>query len=167
MPLKDMLQQLLVRFRKANGNQLPSAVLLYRDGVGQSQILGGSPSPSCRGPRIHTHIHTHVGIAAVRQHELPELREVLGDIPLCIVLATKRHHTRLFKDLGNNRVDNPSAGTLLDTDIVRRHSFLFVSHAPALGTSHPTLYQASVLPHWRLRAKLTRDSRRCWRTRRT
>ncbi len=73
-PLTEPLQILLNKFLARHNNRRPAAVLFYRDGVGQSQI------------------------DAVRVHEVPILRAVFGDdMPMAVVLVTKRHHVRLYK----------------------------------------------------------------------
>jgi eukaryotic translation initiation factor 2C len=71
--LGSSFKALLNKFRHIHRQQ-PSMVIYFRDGVGQSQI------------------------DAVHQSEIPTLRSVLGqDVPICVVLVTKRHHVRLFK----------------------------------------------------------------------
>jgi len=116
-PLEAPLKMLLEKYKRKNHKQMPSAILMYRDGVGQSQV------------------------DSVRQHELPLLKDVFGDIPLTVIMSTKHHHIRLYKDMGGGRVENPDAGTYVNSEIVRENSFILCSHAPALGTSHPTMYE--------------------------
>ena len=116
-PLEQGLTHLLNKFRAKNRTRMPRAVCMFRDGLGQSQV------------------------DAVREHEIPEIRRVFGDIPLAVVLVNKRHHIRIFKDLPNNKVANVDAGTVVDHTIVRDNCFVLCSHTPALGTSHPTVYE--------------------------
>ncbi len=136
-PLAEPLRLLMDKYRKKNKSQMPPSILMFRDGVGQSQV------------------------DAVRAHEIPMLRDVFGEVPLTVVMATKRHHIRLYKMTDGDEVGNPDAGTLVNCEIVRDNSFILCSHAPALGTSHPTMYEIILNdnPAWDLRAivEMTRD----------
>lgn len=135
-PLEQPLKILLDKYKKRNHKQGPPAILMFRDGVGQSQV------------------------DAVRRHEIPLLRDVFKGVPICVVMASKHHHIRIYKD-GGDQVENPDAGTMVDHDIVRENCFILCSHAPALGTSHPTIYEVIVNdnPNWNMRQiiEMTRD----------
>jgi hypothetical protein len=72
VPFGSELKELFAQFRAFNKNAPPPAVVVFRDGVGDTQI------------------------ASVIKHEVPIVREVFGtEMPLLFVLVKKRHHIRL------------------------------------------------------------------------
>ena len=89
-------------------------VLFYRDGVGAQSI-------------------DHV-----KDKEIPIIRAAFKDVPLCVVLMTKRHRHRMFTQERNN-VD---AGVVVMGDDINlpKQSFLLNSHNGVLGTSHASNY---------------------------
>lgn len=127
--LKGMVHRLLLRFKAGNEGALPARILLYRDGVGESQF------------------------EQVLRSELPQIREACqsaaaGDAhyqpAVTFVVVQKRHHTRLFprssKDADSS--GNVQAGTCVDTSICHptRFDFYLCSHAGIRGTSRPAHY---------------------------
>ncbi|CAJ0593831.1 unnamed protein product [Cylicocyclus nassatus] len=65
--------------------------------------------------------------------------------PFTVIVATKRHHARFFKE-HHGVVDNPLPATVVDTDVVRNDitEFFMQSHRPVQGTAKPTSYQIIV-----------------------
>mmetsp|Transcript_43077 Transcript_43077/g.108814 ORF Transcript_43077/g.108814 Transcript_43077/m.108814 type:complete len:757 (+) Transcript_43077:112-2382(+) len=82
----------------------------------------------------------------VRTAEIPALRsafkKVLGrEVQLIYMVVNKRQPVRFFKVEGQ-RIENPSAGTLVCSGITLRNAddFFLVSHRPLQGTSKPRYY---------------------------
>ncbi|KRZ72662.1 Protein argonaute-2 [Trichinella papuae] len=120
--------EFLKEYQTNNDNALPKSVIVYRDGVSESQF------------------------EMVLQSEKASLQEAFrrfrrGYSPkLTIVIVQKRHHTRFFKTYINPRDNNINqnipAGTVVDTGPVscRLFDFYLCSHLGIQGTSRPTLY---------------------------
>ncbi|KAL7131267.1 hypothetical protein ABFS83_13G187100 [Erythranthe nasuta] len=102
----------------------PKGIVVFRDGVSEGQF------------------------EMVLSQELLDLKNSIydGDYQpsITLVVAQKRHQTRLFIDNGNSggRIGNVPPGTVVDTRIVHPLDFDFYlcSHYGALGTSKPTHY---------------------------
>nr|UVZ36470.1 piwi isoform X2 [Plutella xylostella] len=112
----------LDKYREKNG-QLPSRVIIYRDGVGDGQI------------------------PYVANHEVVEIKKKLSEIyggqpvQLGYIIVSKRINTRLFVNRGRSG-DNPKPGTIID-DVVtlpERYDFYLVSQCVRDGTVAPTSY---------------------------
>ncbi|KRX97473.1 Protein argonaute-1 [Trichinella pseudospiralis] len=120
--------EFLKEYQRNNGNTLPKSVIVYRDGVSESQF------------------------EMVLQSEKASLQEAFSKFrrgyspKLTIVIVQKRHHTRFFKThinpRDNNLNQNIPAGTVVDTGPVscRLFDFYLCSHLGIQGTSRPTLY---------------------------
>nr|AGJ83331.1 piwi [Oncopeltus fasciatus] len=108
----------VIRFREIN-KKLPSRIIIYRDGVGESNI------------------------PFVLKHEVERIKTRLKDIfpgwnaKMVVVIVSKRIQTRIFE---NN--DNPKPGTVVDNVITRpeRYDFFLVSQSVKQGTVTPTSY---------------------------
>ncbi|KAK1316678.1 Protein argonaute 2 [Acorus calamus] len=78
--------------------------------------------------------------------ELLDLREKLGYSPkITVIVAQKRHHTRLFPEEGRGSGSgspNVPPGTVVDTVVVdkTKPNFYLCSHQGLIGTSKPTHY---------------------------
>ncbi|KAL0398154.1 UNVERIFIED_CONTAM: protein argonaute 2 [Sesamum radiatum] len=101
----------------------PRRIVVFRDGVSEGQFL------------------------MVLNKELPDLRTAIseGDYKpkITVVVAQKRHRTRLFvEDENDGMSGNVPPGTVVDTRIVHPHDFDFYlcSHYGSKGTSKPTHY---------------------------
>ncbi|KAL1230452.1 Protein argonaute-1 [Trichinella pseudospiralis] len=120
--------EFLKEYQRNNDNTLPKSVIVYRDGVSESQF------------------------EMVLQSEKVSLQEAFSKFrrgyspKLTIVIVQKRHHTRFFKThinpRDNNLNQNIPAGTVVDTGPVscRLFDFYLCSHLGIQGTSRPTLY---------------------------
>ncbi|XP_075636379.1 protein argonaute 2-like [Castanea sativa] len=119
----NMCLELVQSYAKLN-NRLPDHIVVFRDGVGDSQF------------------------EMVLNEELLDLKMALQKNKyyptITLIVAQKRHQTRLF--LENERDGGPtgnvSPGTVVDTTIVHPYHFDFYlcSHYGSLGTSKPTHY---------------------------
>lgn len=91
--LREMLGTRLKLWKSEHGETLPDNLLIYRDGVSESQYK------------------------AVLDEELEKLRETCnfeyrGRMPkITLIIVGKRHHTRFFKMAGPNSSTNPEFGT--------------------------------------------------------
>lgn len=94
-PLEQPLKILLDKYKKRNHKQGPPSILMFRDGVGQSQV---GEKDWRFGVCL---IFVFKKIDAVRRHEIPILRDVFKGVPICVVMASKHHHVRIYKDLGD------------------------------------------------------------------
>uniref|UniRef100_A0A7N2R7Z6 Uncharacterized protein n=1 Tax=Quercus lobata TaxID=97700 RepID=A0A7N2R7Z6_QUELO len=117
----DVLLELLESVNEELNIVLPDHIVVFRDGVGDSQF------------------------EMVLNEELLDLKMALQNSPaITFIVAQKRHRTRLF--LENERdggpTGNASPGTVVDTTIVHPFEFDFYlfSHYGRLGTSKPTHY---------------------------
>jgi aubergine-like protein len=102
--MSDALQE----FKNVN-KRYPNKVIIYRDGVGQSQQ------------------------SAVLTHELPQIQQAFknmddnhGDkIKLMVVLVNKRVSQRFFNCENPQRLMNPQPGTIVDSQVVANDTYDF------------------------------------------
>ncbi|KAH9610803.1 hypothetical protein KSS87_009985 [Heliosperma pusillum] len=113
--------QLIDSYEKINGVK-PKKLLIFRDGVSDGQF------------------------EMVLHEELLDLkREMKANGFSCsvtLIVAQKRHQTRLFPETQTGRSRNVPPGTVVDTTIVHPFEFDFYlcSHYGSIGTSKPTHY---------------------------
>ncbi|KAK9156320.1 hypothetical protein Sjap_003800 [Stephania japonica] len=116
----DMCLELIQTYGRLHGVK-PEKIVVFRDGVSDGQFL------------------------MVLNEELMDLKRTLesdGCSPtVTVVVAQKRHQTRLFPKDGNRKA-NVSPGTVVDHTIVHPQDFDFYlcSHHGTLGTSKPCHY---------------------------
>ncbi len=121
--LKPMLERCLDRWAKQHGGRYSKRIIIYRDGVSESQYK------------------------TVIAEELPLLEAACinkcgQDRPkITLIVVGKRHHTRLFQKKGNE-VDNPDFGTVVDTGVTHDAiwDFFLQSHQTRAGTARPAHY---------------------------
>ena len=88
-----MLETRLKTWQSEHGERLPDNLLIYRDGVSESQYN------------------------AVLDKELDKLRDTCGTMrggwvpKITLIIVGKRHHPRFFKQTGQNASTNPQSGT--------------------------------------------------------
>ena len=131
--LEDAVYCLLTAYKNCNQSQLPVRIIVYRDGVSESQF------------------------EAVTKKEIKQVKNALmrhGDvdtIKLAFIVAQKRHNTRLFyKDdssSGSGTYLNSCPGVCVDgggqsrsITSARYNEFLLASHVAIQGTSKPCKY---------------------------
>ena len=128
--LKAMFLERLRTWQKYNDNKLPRNIVVYRDGVSDSQY---EKVTSEELPQIQD------ACAAVYPANSPQAR-------LAIIVVTKRHHTRLYpKDpCDADAKGNPRNGTLVDRSITlhKRWDFFLLAHTSLQGTAKPAHYIA-------------------------
>ncbi|GBB88310.1 hypothetical protein RclHR1_14880004 [Rhizophagus clarus] len=120
-----MVKEILIDYRAKN-NILPMRIIMYRDGVSESQF------------------------EMVLTHELEKIKEACKEIdetynpPITFVIVGKRHHTRFYPQQKNDTDSkgNCVAGTVVDRKITHPYLFDFFlqSHTSLHGTSRPAHY---------------------------
>jgi eukaryotic translation initiation factor 2C len=119
----DMCLELIESYSRLN-NVRPDKIVVFRDGVSESQF------------------------DMVLNEELLDLKRALQTVKysptITIIVAQKRHQTRLFPESARDGgpTGNVSPGTVVDSKIVHPFEFDFYlcSHYGSLGTSKPTHY---------------------------
>ena len=129
-----LLTSRLQIWRKWNRGQLPENILIYRDGVSDTQYEG------------------------VLSVELPQLRKACSDLyshmgqvepRISIVVVGKRHHTRFFTTVGTGQRNggspqtNPPNGTIVDqgpANSSKVWDFYLQSHTASRGIARPGHY---------------------------
>lgn len=113
----------LVTHWKANHGQPPSHVMYFRDGVSEGQF------------------------SQVMDVEIAEIRRFFKSkgVPMpkfTVIVATKRHHIRLFPPTGGDRNANPLPGTLVEKEVTHPFmwDFYLNSHVAIQGTARPVHY---------------------------
>ncbi|KAK4886012.1 hypothetical protein RN001_002283 [Aquatica leii] len=105
---------------ESRNNELPSKIIVYRDGVGDGQLQ-----------YVYEHeVQNIVG-------KLAELYGGEDKVKLCFIVVSKRINTRIF-----NGSNNPPPGTVVDDVITlpERYDFFVVSQCVRQGTVSPTSY---------------------------
>jgi len=119
--MEGITKNLIKQFAACNGGARPDRIIMFRDGVSESQFK------------------------AVLHWEMRGMREACISFgktyqpPITYLCVQKRHHTRFFPNVGDYNV-NP--GTVVD-DVITDHmrqDFYLCSHAGILGTSRPAHY---------------------------
>ena len=130
--LKPMLKTRLNLWATKN-KQLPENILIYRDGVSEGQY------------------------EMVLNQELPQLREACQEVypatdlkrglpKIAILVVGKRHHTRFFPTVGDEKLTdktgNPINGTVVDRHVTeaRNWDFFLQAHNALQGTARPAHY---------------------------
>ncbi|XAR55319.1 hypothetical protein NMG60_11035360 [Bertholletia excelsa] len=120
-----IMRELLLDFYITSKKQKPAQIIVFRDGVGESQfnqVLNYELDQMIKA-------YQHLGEA---------------DVPkFTVIVGQKRHYTKLFQAGGQ---DNIPAGTVVDTKIVhpRNFDFYMCAHAGMIGTSRPTHYHVLI-----------------------
>ncbi|KAI0664173.1 argonaute-like protein [Cubamyces menziesii] len=127
--LQAMMEERLVAFRDRNQKNLPTRVLVYRDGVSEGQF------------------------ETVLREEMPLIKKAFARFStpqkrynpkLTIVICAKRHHTRFFPTEAAHAAGdgNPRPGTVVDRGVtaVYDYDFFLQAHGGLQGTTRPTHY---------------------------
>ncbi|KAJ8459913.1 hypothetical protein OPV22_032839 [Ensete ventricosum] len=118
---EGMVRDLLLDFYKTNGGMKPAQMIIFRDGVSDSQLME---------------------VLNVELNQIIKVFEHLGDTTMpkfTVIVAQKKHHTRFF--IADNS-DNVPPGTVVDNTVVhpRNYDFYMCAHQGRLGTSRPIHY---------------------------
>ncbi|XP_050206927.1 protein argonaute 16 [Mercurialis annua] len=116
-----IMRELLIDFYQTSNGRKPKQIILFRDGVSESQFNQ---------------------VLNIEVEQIKQAFQHLGEdeIPkFTVIIAQKNHHTKLFQASGP---ENVPAGTVVDTKIVhpRNYDFYMCAHAGMIGTSRPAHY---------------------------
>ncbi|XP_020102433.1 protein argonaute 16-like [Ananas comosus] len=116
-----IIRELLVDFYKTSGARKPSQIIIFRDGVSESQFNQ---------------------VLNIELNQIIQAFEHLGENSLpkfTVIVAQKNHHTKLFQA---DAPENVPPGTVVDSKIVhpRNFDFYMCAQAGMIGTSRPTHY---------------------------
>jgi hypothetical protein len=127
--LEEMIIERLKLWQKRNQNKLPNKVIVYRDGVSESQY------------RI------------VLELEYPAFKKAFDKLyddekkhpKITIVVVGKRHHTRFYptkEEDTDGKTGNPQPGTIVDRHVTgeKLFDFFLLAHQGLQGTSKPAHY---------------------------
>ncbi|KAG6523121.1 hypothetical protein ZIOFF_012974 [Zingiber officinale] len=116
-----IIRELLVDFYTSSGKRKPENIIIFRDGVSESQFI------------------------QVLNIELDQIIEACKFLDeqwspkFTLIIAQKNHHTKFFLP---NSPDNVQPGTVIDNKIChpRNYDFYMCAHAGMIGTTRPTHY---------------------------
>ncbi|KAL1205751.1 Protein argonaute 6 [Cardamine amara subsp. amara] len=116
-----IMNELFVEFYKTSRSRKPKQIIIFRDGVSESQFNQ---------------------VLNIEVDQIIKAYQHLGesDVPkFTVIVAQKNHHTKLFQAKGH---ENVPAGTVVDTKIVHptNYDFYMCAHAGIIGTSRPAHY---------------------------
>jgi eukaryotic translation initiation factor 2C len=125
--LKEMMEERIKLWGQQN-NQLPSNILIYRDGVSEGQF------------------------DMVLADELPKVRDAIGSFKdyrnkppkVAILVCGKRHHVRFYPTQAKDqdRTSNPINGCVVDRGVTRPSvwDFYLQAQSPLQGSARPAHY---------------------------
>ena len=129
---RPMVSYLLTMYQRKN-NSFPSKILVYRDGVSESQYDDAR----------------NIEADAIRQAWKIASKRAVEELKMTFVIATKRHNTRFYPTdpwADNAPITantyNCLPGTIVESGITHPHHFDFflLSHNGLTGTARPTHY---------------------------
>ncbi|GMI73300.1 ARGONAUTE 6 [Hibiscus trionum] len=120
-----IIRELLLDFYRTSGSRKPKQIIVFRDGVSESQFNQ---------------------VLNIELEQIIKAYQHLGEsgVPkFTVVVAQKNHHTKLFQA---NAPENVPPGTVVDTKIVHsvNYDFYMCAHAGLIGTSRPAHYHVLV-----------------------
>ncbi|KAL8474253.1 hypothetical protein ACS0TY_030902 [Phlomoides rotata] len=116
-----IMRELLLDFYNTSNKRKPSQIIVFRDGVSESQFAQ---------------------VLNIELNQMIKAFQYLGetDVPkFTLIVAQKNHHTKLFQA---SAPENVPCGTVVDTHVVhpQNYDFFMCSHAGIIGTSRPAHY---------------------------
>ncbi|KAG8640543.1 protein argonaute 16 isoform X1 [Manihot esculenta] len=116
-----IMRELLVEFFCTSNGRKPKQIIVFRDGVSESQFNQ---------------------VLNIEVEQMIKAYQHLGEVDVpkfTVIVAQKNHHTKLFQASGP---ENVPPGTVVDTKIVhpRNYDFYMCAHAGMIGTSRPAHY---------------------------
>ncbi|KAI3926873.1 hypothetical protein MKX01_032788 [Papaver californicum] len=118
---EGIVRELLLDFYTSSRKQKPDQIIIFRDGVSESQFNQ---------------------VFNIELDQIIEACKFLDDKwnpKFTVIIAQKNHHTKFFQ---NGSPDNVPPGTVIDKQIchTRNNDFYICSHAGMIGTTRPTHY---------------------------
>ncbi|XP_047057385.1 protein argonaute 4A-like [Lolium rigidum] len=122
---QGLIKASLLEFYKSSRGKKPEQIIIFRDGVGESQF--------------DDVLNTELA-------DIIEACKFLDDkwLPkFTVIVAQKNHHTRFFPHNDNGRNPNVQPGTVVDDGICHpsNYDFYMCAHYGMIGTTRPTHYQ--------------------------
>ncbi|KAM1124608.1 hypothetical protein ACFX11_040190 [Malus domestica] len=116
-----IIRELLVDFYATSGSRKPDQIIIFRDGVSESQFNQ---------------------VLNVELDQIIEACKFLDETwspKFMLIVAQKNHHTKFFQ---THSPDNVPPGTIIDNKVChpKNNDFYLCSHAGMIGTTRPTHY---------------------------
>lgn len=127
--LDGIMKSRLEQWAERNGGAYPDNILIYRDGVSESQY---EQVLALELPLIRKACEV---VRGTRKRHFTKIR-------ISILIVSKRHHTRFFCAGKGNSNYNPLNGTIVDRDVTQygKWEFYLQSHSPNQGVARPVRY---------------------------
>ncbi|KAI5406996.1 protein argonaute 4 [Lathyrus oleraceus] len=118
---EGIIRELLLDFYNSSGKRKPDNIIIFRDGVSESQF------------------NQVLNIELDQIIEACKFLDENWNPKFAVIVAQKNHHTRFFQP---NAPENVPPGTVIDNKIChpRNYDFYLCAHAGMIGTSRPTHY---------------------------
>ncbi|ETI24054.1 hypothetical protein G647_03423 [Cladophialophora carrionii CBS 160.54] len=127
LSLAELMEGRLLKWQQHNGGKLPLNIIIYRDGVSESQYQ------------------------QVLEDELPRIQSACAKVypaakmsppRLAIIIVGKRHNTRFYAPSKKGKVEDPQCGTVVDRGVTeaRHWDFFMQAHNALKGTARPAHY---------------------------
>ncbi|AQK89302.1 putative argonaute family protein isoform X1 [Zea mays] len=116
-----LIRECLIDFYTSSGKRKPDQVIIFRDGVSESQF------------------NQVLNIELQQIIEACKFLDEKWNPKFTLIIAQKNHHTKFFIP---GKPDNVPAGTVVDNKVChpRNFDFYMCSHAGMIGTTRPTHY---------------------------
>nr|CAD1829069.1 unnamed protein product [Ananas comosus var. bracteatus] len=118
---QGIMRELLVDFYTSSGKRKPDQIIIFRDGVSESQF------------------NQVLNIELDQIIEACKFLDEQWSPKFTLIVAQKNHHTKFFQ---HGSPDNVPPGTVVDSKVChpRNYDFYMCSHAGMIGTTRPTHY---------------------------
>ncbi|CAN8244256.1 unnamed protein product [Cochlearia groenlandica] len=118
---EGIFRELLVDFYTSSGKRKPEHIIIFRDGVSESQF------------------NQVLNIELDQIMQACKFLDASWNPKFTVIIAQKNHHTKFFQPRGT---DNVPPGTIIDNKIChpRNNDFYLCAHAGMIGTTRPTHY---------------------------
>ncbi|KAJ8766806.1 hypothetical protein K2173_008360 [Erythroxylum novogranatense] len=116
-----IIRELLLDFYTSSGKRKPDQIIIFRDGVSESQF------------------NQVLNIELDQIIEACKFLDETWNPKFVLIVAQKNHHTKFFQ---NGSPDNVPPGTVIDSKVChpRNNDFYLCAHAGMIGTTRPTHY---------------------------
>ncbi|KAK6144115.1 hypothetical protein DH2020_020935 [Rehmannia glutinosa] len=116
-----IMRELLIDFYTSSGKRKPDQIIIFRDGVSESQFNQ---------------------VLNIELNQIIEACKFLDEKwcpKFVVIIAQKNHHTKFFQ---TNSPDNVQPGTIIDNKVChpKNNDFYLCAHAGMIGTTRPTHY---------------------------
>ncbi|PKI40289.1 protein argonaute 4-like [Punica granatum] len=117
---EGIMRELLLDFYTSSGKRKPEQIIIFRDGVSESQF------------------NQVLNVELDQIIEACKFLDEKWNPKFVVIVAQKNHHTKFFQ----NSPDNVPPGTIIDNKVChpRNNDFYLCAHAGMIGTTRPTHY---------------------------